>query len=39
MKTKTFTLIELILVVAIIALLAGAMVPMILSARQKARIS
>ncbi|MBN3040644.1 MAG: hypothetical protein JW867_05915 [Candidatus Omnitrophica bacterium] len=34
---KTFTLIELILVVGIIALLAGAMIPMVSSARQKAR--
>ncbi|MBN3040251.1 MAG: type II secretion system protein [Candidatus Omnitrophica bacterium] len=35
--SKSFTLIELILVVAIIAILAGVMVPFILSARQKAR--
>ncbi|MBN3040250.1 MAG: type II secretion system protein GspG [Candidatus Omnitrophica bacterium] len=36
-KHSAFTLIELILVVAIIALLAGSMVPMILSARHEAR--
>ncbi|MFH1563999.1 MAG: prepilin-type N-terminal cleavage/methylation domain-containing protein [Nitrospirota bacterium] len=36
-KTKTFTLIELILVVAIVAVLAGAMIPMITSVRQEAR--
>ncbi|MBN3040246.1 MAG: type II secretion system protein [Candidatus Omnitrophica bacterium] len=37
--SKTFTLIELILVVAIVAVLAGAMVPFISSARQRARIA
>ncbi|MBN3040248.1 MAG: type II secretion system protein [Candidatus Omnitrophica bacterium] len=36
-KHSAFTLIELILVVAIIAMLTGAMMPVIISARQKAR--
>ncbi|MBN3040806.1 MAG: prepilin-type N-terminal cleavage/methylation domain-containing protein [Candidatus Omnitrophica bacterium] len=37
--SKTFTLIELILVVAIVAVLAGAMIPVVSSARSKARAS
>ncbi|MBN3040643.1 MAG: type II secretion system protein [Candidatus Omnitrophica bacterium] len=38
-KHKSFTLIELILVVAIVAMLAGAMMPVISSARSRARVA
>jgi len=37
MRRKSFTLIELVIVVAIIAILAGAMVPIIRSSRTEAR--